>query len=461
MDIPFHIGCFIRYYIIYSGMANMKSVFLKLKIYVKSFFQRLFITVQLYYRNGLANHSAACAYGFLLSMAPILLLIAFILSFTFKASPAAINALLANIPVLDSLFNEDWLISDFFKLTKPGIPGIISAVGIIWAGRILSLSMQRGLKIIFPGNRSRNPVTNTLITLAIEAVVLFIILAAIFSSRTALWLYRTFHFLPDLSILRFFTSKAGMRLSLFFMLGLFSFLAYLLVPVNYPRKFSAVQGAVLCIFAYFCISLFLDFILDISRYDFLYGTLGSMVVLLVNVFFFFSFFLLGAQFAFVTDFYDALFFTKLRQITVIPAEEKKLKKIAPNRVFSWLLYKLYFPYDGKMTKYLRCYEKGRIIFTQGDTGEDIYYLLDGEVEVIISSSQPADVIKAGSFFGEMGPLLSEERSATVRAKTDISVFVLPPSLFDAVLKYDTNLDRNLIEHISRRLKNANEKIAAL
>ena len=450
----------------------MKSVFLIVRICVKSFLQRLFITVQLYFVNVLANHSAACAYGFLLSMAPILLLIAFILSFTFKASPAAINSLLAGIPVLENLFNEEWLVSDFFTLSKPGISGIIFAVSIIWAGRILSLSMQRGLKIIFPGSRSRNPVTNTFITLAIEAVVLIIILTAIFSSRTAMWFYRTFDFLPDLSIFRFFTSKAGMRFSLIFMLGLISFLAYLFVPVNYPRKFSAVQGALLCAFAYSCVSLFLDFILDISRYNFLYGTLGGMVIILVNVFFFFNFFFLGAQFAFVTDSYDALFFTKLRQILVIPEKEKKLKKFSLKRISSRLLHTLYFPYNGKMTKYLRIFEKGSIIFTQGDTGDDIDYLLEGEVEVIFSSLQDdgqdncqdnnsADIIKEGSFFGEMGHLLSEERSATVRAKTNVTVFVLPPSLFDAVLTYDTNLDRNIIEHISRRLKNSNNKIAAL
>ena len=337
-------------------------------------------------------------------------------------------------------------------------------MGIIWAGRILSVSIQRGLNIIFPGNRSRNPVTNTLITLAIEAVVLIFIFAAIFSSRTALWFYRTFHFLPDLSILRFFTSPEGMKFSSILMLGLFSFLAYLFVPVNYPRKLSALQGAFLCTFAYACISIFLDFILDISKYNFLYGTLGTIVVLLVNVFFFFSFFLLGAQFAFVTDSFDALFFSKLRQITVIPETEKKLKKSAPNGIISRLLNKLYFPHDGKMTRYFRFYEKDRIIFTQGDSSVDIYYLLEGEVEVLISSSQnnnSAGIIKAGSFFGEMGHLLSEERSATVKAKTDVTVFVLPPSLFDAILKYDTNLDRNIIEHISRRLKNTNDKIAAL
>jgi len=434
----------------------VKSLFLKLNVYVKSFLQRLFITVQLYSGNGLANHSAACAYGFLLSMAPILLLVAFILSVILKASPTAITSLLDGIPILENLFNEEWLVDDFLTLSKPGISSIVSAVSIIWAGRILSLSMQRGLKIIFPGDKNRNPAVNALVTLAIETVLLIIILTAIFSSRTAMWFYRTFNFFSEIPVLRFFTSEAGMRFSLVFLLWLFSFCAYLYVPVNSPRKFSAAQGALLCTIAYSCVSFFLDFILDISKYNFLYGTLGTVIIMLVNVYFFFNFFLLGAQFAFVTDSFDALFFSKLRQIVV--------KNPAPQRIVSSLLHKLYFPHNGKMTRYMRHYEKDKIIFTQEDSTEDIYFLLNGEVEVLLPSSQDSfstDVIKTGSFFGEMGHLLSEEKSAIIRAKTNVSVFALPPLLFDTVLKYDTNLDRDIIEHISRRLKNSDDRIAGM
>jgi len=454
----------------------MGNVFVKCKVLAKAFLQRLFLTVQLYNGNGLANHAAACAYGFLLSMAPILLLIAFILSFTLKASPAAIMALLNDIPILENLFNEEWLISDIFTLSKPGISGIVSAVSIIWAGRILSLSMQRGLKIIFPGKKDRNPAADIIVTLAIEAVVLIIILTAIFSSRAAMWFYKMFDFLPKISLLQFFTSQAGMRIFSIFLLWFFSFLAYLLVPVNRPCKLSALQGAFICTIAYSCVSLFLDFILNISKYNFLYGTLGTLVVSLVNVYFFFNFFLMGAQFAFVTDSFDALFFSKLRQLIVTPAEETKIKKSPPKRIISRLLYNFFYPYNGRMTRYLRRFEKGMIIFKQGDLGEDIFYLLDGEVEVLLSAPQddspvqldrpamlgrPVSVIKAGSFFGEMGHLLSEERSATIRAKTDVSVFVLPPHLFDAVLKSDTSLDRDIIENISHRLKKSNDRIAAL
>jgi len=196
-------------------------------------------------------------------------------------------------------------------------------------------------------------------------------------------------------------------------------------------------------------------ILDVSRYNFVYGTLGNMVVLLINIFFFFIFFFLGAQLAFVIDSFDVLLFSKLREI-------KGAKKIASQPNF---LYKLFFPAEGNLNKYLRRYKKNEIIISQGDAADDIYYLLEGEAEIFFSASADADssagILNAGSFFGEMGYLLSEERCATIKAKTDVSVFVLPPPVFEAILKYDKNLDRAIIEHISRRLKNTTEQVISL
>jgi len=114
-------------------------------------------------------------------------------------------------------------------------------------------------------------------------------------------------------------------------------------------------------------------------------------------------------------------------------------------------------------KYLECLLK--ILLRVYDTHKVfIAYLL------ILSASRddrpamldsPVGVIKPGSFFGEIGHLLSEDRSATIRAKTDVSVFVLPPRLFNTVLKYDTNLEKGIIAHMPQRLKNSNDRIAAL
>ncbi|MCL2270540.1 MAG: cyclic nucleotide-binding domain-containing protein [Treponema sp.] len=193
--------------------------------------------------------------------------------------------------------------------------------------------------------------------------------------------------------------------------------------------------------------------------------MGSLIVLLIHVYFFFTFFFLGAQFAFVSDSFDALLFSKLRQIRRKADTKSQGEKSAKRPVRPDLLSHLFVPEESNLNKYLRIYKQNEIIISQGEPGDDVYYLLKGEVEILLSSPQnegsSSGILNAGSFFGEMSYLLSEDRSATIRAKTDVSVFVLPPHVFDAILKYDTSLDRDIIEHMSRRLKNTTAQLITL
>ncbi|MDR1838629.1 MAG: YihY/virulence factor BrkB family protein [Treponema sp.] len=442
----------------------MKAVLLKFKLNTKTFLQRVYITLQLYVENGLANHAAACAYGFLLSMAPMLLIIALIIFFTFRASPGSIIALMSTIPFLGSMFDEQWLSSGFFSFSRPGIPGVISVLSIIWAGRILALSMQRGLKIIFPPVKKRNPVKNVLVSLTIEASVLILVLMVIVSSRTAVRFYAMLDFFQSPSITQFIASRNRIQIFYIILLGLASFFVYLFVPEDSPNKFSAFCGALFCTLFYFCMVLILGVILNRARYNFLYGTFGNLIIILVNVYLFFTFFFTGAQLAFVIDSFDALLFSSLRKIKKKISGGDKSIRLSKKFWFSRYLYKLFNPRESNLKKYLRSFKENESIFTHGndmDTEDDIYYLLEGEVEILISSLHGsgdfAGVLRADSFFDKMSYMLSEDRTATVRAKTDVSVFAMPPQMLDAVLKYDKNMDRTLIELMSRRLKHSDEK----
>jgi membrane protein len=178
-------------------------------------------------------------------------------------------------------------------------------------------------------------------------------------------------------------------------------------------------------------------LLNIARYNLLYGTLGNMIVLLVNVYFFFLFFFLGAQLAYVRDSFDILLFTRFR------------KSRSKN-----LMSRFYYPAGGNLRKYLQHYKKGEIIIRKNDISDRIFYIHTGEVDILTGSldTEPIDILESGSFFGEMGYLLSENRNATVRARTDLSVFALPGSFFDDIMKSDTSLDRVLIEAMSSRFK---------
>jgi len=434
----------------------MKTIFVKLKVTGKTLLQRLLITIQLYGENGLANHAAACAYGFLLSMAPMLLLIVLFIFMTIESSTAAIFSLIETLPFLDVIFDEQWFHSDLFTVSKPGIPGVISVISVFWAARILALSMQRALKVIFPSAKNRNPVMDTVVTLATEAVVLFFVLIAITGSRTAMRLYQMLNFLPENSILHIAATRAGNSVFIVVLLGIIAFIVYLFVPVNSPRKSSAFQGALFCAVTCFGLNMALGSILNTSMYNLLYGTLGNMIIMLVNVYFFFMVFFLGAQLSYVIDYFDSLLFVQLRQITIKSVKQKKHPS---------LMYKIFNPEESSLRKYLRRYKMGEIIISQGDAGEDIYFLLEGEAEILLPSLagdvNSVGMLKSGSFFGEMGYLLSEERAATIRASTDVSVFALPPVLFETILKHDTSLDRDLIEHITRRLKNMTEQMITL
>ena len=438
----------------------MKNLFSKVLISARAFLQRMYITVQMYVETGLANHAAACAYGLLLSMAPMLLLLALLIFFFYRLSPGAVTAMIGTIPFLGSIFDERWLSGDFLVFSNLSIPGIISALGIIWAGRRLAMAIDRGLKIVFPSGKKRNAVENAIVILAIEASVIIFVLVVIISSRTVMRFYRFMDFLPHSLLVRFVTSHFGGQVLTISLLGIGTFIAYLSVPLKPPRKFSAFQGALFCTLAYFCTVMVLGIILDISRYNFLYGTFGNLIIILINVYFFFTFFFIGAQLAFVADHFDALFFSMMRKIKIKASKKTKaggfLKKLRPY----YLLNSFFNPSKSNLNRYLRHYKKDEVIFTHGDIVDDIFYLLEGEAEMLISSSYGKDnfsgVVKADSFFGDMGYLLSEDKSVTVRAKTDISVFAISSSLLDIIVNHDTSLDRKLFEHMSRRLNRTSE-----
>ena len=430
----------------------------------KTFAQHLFITLEFFGRNGLANHAAAGAYGFLLSAAPMLLIVSFFLIRAFRAAPEAAVALLQDIPFLDIAFDDYWPALDFLIAAPLGIPTIASMLSILWAGRIFAVSMQRGLKIVFTGTKKRNPLKDNLVTLAIELFLLVIMLAIILGSRAALRLYDVAGFFAGNFFMPFLVSLLENQAFQLVALGFVLYLAYRLIPANPPRRLSALFGSVFCVVVYGAAAILLEVLLRQPRYNFLYGTLGDLVILLVSVYFFFLFFFLGAQFAAVTNSFEALLFLRVRETRIGSAEKGVVPAPKPVR-------DLFHSVDGRLEKYLRFYHKGEIVFSKGDECTEVYFLLEGEVEVLLSSPQggrgsknedsTAAILQAGSFLGEMGYLLSEGRTATIRAKTDASAMALPVHLFEAILGNDITLDRSIIENLSRRVKSGNERIAAL
>ena len=70
----------------------------------------------------------------------------------------------------------------------------------------------------------------------------------------------------------------------------------------------------------------------------------------------------------------------------------------------------------------KTYNKGEVIFRQGDYSENMYRILNGSVGVFLDYGQPTEkklsVLKAGQYLGEMGMIEVYPRSATAVVEED-------------------------------------------
>jgi putative ABC transport system ATP-binding protein len=76
---------------------------------------------------------------------------------------------------------------------------------------------------------------------------------------------------------------------------------------------------------------------------------------------------------------------------------------------------------------------GQVLFEQGDDSDLVYVVQSGEVEIYrtkeTGDEERLTVVDAGSYFGELGPLLNLPRSASARALTDVTLTGYSSRLF--------------------------------
>ncbi len=96
----------------------------------------------------------------------------------------------------------------------------------------------------------------------------------------------------------------------------------------------------------------------------------------------------------------------------------------------------------------KIYRDGEEIIRQGKTGDSMYVVQSGRVEVIqksrIGVEQHLAFLKAGDFFGEMAVFEKEVRSATVRAAGEARVMKVDKKTLLRRIREDPLLAVNLL-----------------
>jgi signal transduction histidine kinase len=111
---------------------------------------------------------------------------------------------------------------------------------------------------------------------------------------------------------------------------------------------------------------------------------------------------------------------------------------------------------------------GKSVISEHALGDSLFIIVKGKVEInkAMEKGEPnmlaqLKTMEAGEFFGEMSLIDNEPRSATVIAREDVQLLVIPKERFLTIAYSNPRVLFNLIRALSWRLRDSNLKFAEL
>ena len=97
------------------------------------------------------------------------------------------------------------------------------------------------------------------------------------------------------------------------------------------------------------------------------------------------------------------------------------------------------------------FRAGQIVFTEGDPGNMMYAILEGEVEIMVGD-QVVGIIPAGSIVGEMALIDHSPRSATAVARTECRLVPIDERRFLFMVQQTPNFSLDVMRIMAARLR---------
>ena len=103
---------------------------------------------------------------------------------------------------------------------------------------------------------------------------------------------------------------------------------------------------------------------------------------------------------------------------------------------------------------------GQTIFSEGDGGDVMYVILEGEADIFVGH-ELVETAGAESVLGEMALIDNQPRSATVVARTDCRLLPIDGGKFDALTRRTPDFARIIMKVMAERVRNMNRRNMAL
>ena len=367
------------------------------------------MTVIFYFKNNLGLAAGSCTFGFIFSFIPIIMLILTSCIGLMSAYPRILTWISSSLSlVIGDVFD----ISSYIERLSSGFSvsgvNIVLTFFIIWMARKLFASIIQAMRSIFNTVAPARLVLNQLLTFAGELVVIVICAVVLFAA---------------------FISSQILTLPVF-----------MRFKEVFPLIFSSLSNNVVSIAFYLILFLFTLFVsrtINKANYSTIYGILSNLMILLFEVWFFFSIFVFFAQLIYVWQYLD---FLMVGEIYLLP-NRTNMTKLE-------VIHRLLFinPYALMENENLVHYKKGEKIYSEGDAVECAFYVFQGSV---MEKQKEFTVNRfKGDSFGETELIMKTKRISETVAQTDCTLIRIPEKDFKILIGRNTKAAKKAIDAIS-------------
>lgn len=401
-----------------------------------------FTAGRLFVKNELTNHAAATAFYFLLSAAPLVLLLTYGAQGLLKLAETSVLASMLLAALYEQFQLEELMALGLIPQQAALAAGGVGLITLLLSSRGLVNAMQSALRVIFPDDAKRNFVLNWTLPLVIIPVVLLLVSLSV-TMQAALSFFSTVDLLGDARGERLRLLNLAFRIAMVW--GLL-YLVLRRMPLRHPPPLPTLVVSGLATLTLGAILKGFGWFFHVEKYQSIYGALGGVVFLLI-----------GVYFACLAFYFWAQFLHALTKVDVAALE--KLFLSGEGRGASKLESLVFGRANRLLAKYGRHYEAGETLIREGDDSRDAYFLYAGQVGLFKNlggAEKRLGHLGEGELFGEMAHLLQETRSATVRAEGEVTALVLPPAMLDELMKYSAPLAQRIIGSLAGRLMRMNQ-----
>ena len=320
------------------------------------------------------------------------------------------------------------------------VVGWIGIISLLWFSSMIFGAIETAMNIIFRSKKPRNYFLSKTLAMAMIPMAWGVgITSILITSIATVVANQPLLVESGIPYLHFIQSATFRYLIPYAVTVIFFTIVYKIIPtIRIPLGVAVTGSAIFSALMELAKHVFTWYVANYTRYNLIYGSLETVVILVFWVFY------IGVILLFCAE----LMSSYLRRDLILL--DKAFFRPGQNR---------HSTDDRLFRKFGRFYPQGAYIFREGDHDHDMYYILSGRVRVEKRAGHIKKILsdlEAGHYFGEMAPLIDAPRTASAQALEDSTLAVIDRRTFQALLRENEDVSLFMLKEFSNRIKHTND-----